>query len=147
MKYLFPSILLTSLLTGCASISSGTLQTVGVSTETASGVDITQANCTLKNEKGTWNTTTLNNVTVHKAAGDLLVECNKQGYPKGTLRAISRAGAGLAGNLLFGGPIGAVIDHSNGAAYYYPIDLSVVMGKSIVVDVSYEKLLETPLSN
>ena len=139
MKYLIPTVLFASLLTGCASLSGGTLQTVAVSTKTATGVDVPKANCTLKNEKGTWNTTTPNNVAVHKAAGDLLVECNKQGYPNGTLRATSRAGAGLAGNLLFGGFIGAAIDHSNGAAYNYPTSLSVVMGKSIIVDKNSAK--------
>ncbi len=134
MKYLLTPVLLASLLTGCASITSGTVQTVAVSTKTAAGAEVKQANCTLKNEKGIWNTTTPNNITVRKAAGNLLVECNKQGYPKGTLRAISRAGAGLAGNIFFGGPIGMVIDHSRGAAYYYPANLPVVMGKSIIVD-------------
>lgn len=134
MKYLATPILLASLLTGCASITSGTLQTVAISTKTAAGAEIKQANCTLKNEKGTWNTITPNNITVRKAAGNLLVECNKQGYPKGTLRAISRAGAGLAGNILFGGPIGMAIDHSRGVAYYYPVNLPVVMGKNITVD-------------
>ena len=134
MKYLVAPVLLASLLTGCASITSGTLQNVAVSTKTKSGVDISQANCTLKNEKGKWNVITPNTVAVHKASGDLVVECNKQGYPKGTLRAISRAGAGLAGNLLFGGVIGAAIDHSKGSAYYYPANLSVVMGESNTLD-------------
>jgi hypothetical protein len=32
-------------------------------------------------------------------------------------RAISRANAGMAGNIIFGGGIGAIIDHNKGTAY------------------------------
>ena len=133
MKYVAP-ILLTGLLTGCASLTSGTLQNIAVSTKSNTGVNIPQASCTLKNEKGNWSVVTPNTVAVHKASGSLLVECEKQGFPKGKLTAISRAGKGMVGNIIFGGIIGAGIDHSSGAAYNYPNNLSVVMGDSIIVD-------------
>jgi hypothetical protein len=54
-------------------------------------------------------------------------------------RAISRANAGLAGNILFGGGIGAIIDHNKGTAYTYPTWIRMVFGKTLVFDRSNEK--------
>ena len=34
----------------------------------------------------------------------------------------------MFGNIIFGGGIGAIIDHNNGSAYVYPNTLKVVMG-------------------
>ena len=38
------------------------------------------------------------------------------------------------GNIIFGGGIGAIIDHNKGNGYNYPDQLPVVMGKAVVVD-------------
>ena len=54
-------------------------------------------------------------------------------------RAISRANAGLAGNIIFGGGIGAIIDHNKGSAYTYPTWVQLVFGKTLVFDRSAEK--------
>ena len=40
----------------------------------------------------------------------------------------------MFGNIIFGGGIGAIIDHSKGTGYNYPNDLPVKMGESITVD-------------
>jgi hypothetical protein len=53
--------------------------------------------------------------------------------------AISRANAGLAGNIIFGGGIGAIIDHNKGTAYTYPQWVRVVMGKMLTFDRSADK--------
>ena len=50
------------------------------------------------------------------------------------LRAISRAAGGMFGNIIFGGGIGAIIDHSKGTGYDYPDNLPVKMGEVITVD-------------
>lgn len=52
----------------------------------------------------------------------------------GMLRAISRAAGSMFGNILFGGGIGALIDHNKGAGYNYPDELPVQMGASVTVD-------------
>lgn len=46
---------------------------------------------------------------------------------------------GLAGNIIFGGGIGAIIDHNKGTAYTYPSWIQLVFGKSLVFDRSTEK--------
>jgi hypothetical protein len=60
--------------------------------------------------------------------------CKKEGLPTGILKAVSRAAGSMFGNIIFGGGIGALIDHSKGTGYDYPNRLPVVMGQSIMVD-------------
>ena len=72
--------------------------------------------------------------TVGVGKEDLNVVCKKEGLPDGLLKAISRAAGSMFGNIILGGGIGAMIDHSNGRGYDYPIQLPVKMGESVVAD-------------
>lgn len=90
--------------------------------------------CRLKNDKGSWDAKAPANVTVRKSNEDLEVTCKKEGMPDGLLKAISRAAGSMFGNIIFGGGIGALIDHSKGTGYDYPDQLPVKMGESVVVD-------------
>lgn len=140
MKYkLATSLLCVLTLSGCASLTTDGMQPLEVTTKTKTGQAVSQAKCTLQNEKGQWEVTTPNTVSVHKASGNLMVNCKKAGHPDGKLQAISRAGAGMYGNILFGGGIGAVVDHTSGKAYNYSSKLPVVMGKNTTVDRSTSK--------
>lgn len=71
---------------------------------------------------------------LHSSSDDLLVQCKKDGMADGHLRAISAVKPALFGNVLIGGGIGALVDHSTGSAYDYPDDLSVKMGERLTVD-------------
>lgn len=124
---------------GCATITSNEMQTVALNTKTADGQPVEKAKCTLKNDKGTWQADSPGMVAVHRSAEDLMVECKKEGIADGILRAISRAAGGMFGNIIFGGGIGAIIDHSKGTGYDYPNDLPVKMGESTTVDKQQEK--------
>ena len=77
---------------------------------------LTHATCQLANDKGTWSVTTPATITVQKSAADLMVMCEKTGMEPGTVRAVSKVGAGMFGNVIFGGGIGAIIDHTKGTA-------------------------------
>ena len=88
----------------------------------------------MKNDKGAWEFVSPGTVAIRRSAEDLMVECKKDGVADGFLRAISRAAGGMFGNIIFGGGIGAIIDHSKGTGYNYPNDLPVKMGESITVD-------------
>ena len=136
MKYILviASILMISTLSGCASVTTSAMQPVSVKTNDSKGSVVLQAKCSLKNEKGEWSVVTPNIVSVHRAAGNLAVNCKKPGLSDGNARAISRAGAGMYGNAIIGGGIGALIDHSSGKAYNYPDKINVVMGDSITID-------------
>ena len=136
MKYVVSiiSLMFVFTLSGCASVTTSAMQPVSVKTKSKSGTPVTQAKCTLKNEKGEWSVVTPNTVSVHRASGNLSVNCKKPGIPDGNVRAISRAGAGMYGNIIIGGGIGALIDHSSGKAYNYPDKVDVVMGESKNID-------------
>lgn len=132
---LFAIILLSS---GCASITSDKMQSLAVTTQAADGKLIEKAKCSLKNDKGNWQVETPGTIAVHRSAEDIVVECKKEGLPDGIARGISRAAGGMWGNIVFGGGVGAIIDHSNGTGYNYPNDLPVKMGASITVDQADE---------
>ena len=133
----FRNILLCAMviaMTGCATLTSEKTQSLAVTTHSANGTLVEHAKCTLKNDKGNWEVETPGNITVHRSAEDLIVDCKKSGMPDGLARGISRADGGMWGNIVFGGGIGAIIDHSNGSGYNYPDDISVEMGESVIVD-------------
>lgn len=134
MKYLFAVIAAAGLASGCASITGSEMQSVSVTTHTESGSSVDKAKCTLRNDKGSWETTTPAFVGVRRSSEDLTVECSREGHPPGLLRAISRAAGGMFGNIIFGGGIGAIIDHNKGTGYDYPDVLKVVFGKSTTMD-------------
>ena len=119
---------------GCATITSSELQSISVTTHTAGGLPLEKARCTLTNDRGSWQVDSPAVVSVRRSSEDLMVECKKPGQPDGLERAISRAAGGMFGNIIFGGGIGALIDHSKGTGYDYPDALAVRMGASVVVD-------------
>lgn len=119
---------------GCATITSSEMQTVTLTTKTSKGEVVDKAKCTLKNERGSWQAESPGAVAVRRSSEDLIVECKKEGHTDGMLRAISRAAGGMFGNIILGGGIGALIDHSKGTGYDYPDNLPVRMGEVITVD-------------
>ncbi|MNV07072.1 hypothetical protein D3C71_974830 [compost metagenome] len=44
----------------------------------------------------------------------------------------------MAGNIVLGGVIGAVVDHNRGTAYTYPTWVELVFGESLVFDRSLQ---------
>lgn len=120
------------LLTACSTITQENTQVISL-TSTYNGKSV-EADCNLTNDKGTYVAKTPSHVTVHKSSEDLNITCKKEGLPDGLLTAISRAAGSMWGNIIFGGGIGAIIDHNNGSGYDYPEILVVKMGESNIVD-------------
>ncbi len=121
-------------MTGCASITNDTTTPVRFETFNAAGVEIKDADCKLENDYGQQNMKTPATVNVRRSSKDLQITCAKAGETDGRGVAISRANAGMAGNIIFGGGIGAIIDHNKGTAYTYPQWIQVVMGKLLTYD-------------
>ena len=117
-------------LTGCASIVSGTNQVVSVETISPAG-KLDGATCKLQNDKGVYYVTTPSTVKVHRAYGDMNVTCDKAGVASGVATFKSSTKGMMAGNLLFGGVIGAGVDAASGAAYDYPALLQIMITDSI----------------
>ena len=120
--------------TGCASITNDTNAPVRFETFNASGVEIKDVECKLENDYGQQTIKTPTTFNVRRSSKDLQITCAKTGEVDGRGVAVSRANGGMAGNILFGGGIGAIIDHNKGTAYTYPQWIRVVMGKLLSFD-------------
>lgn len=121
-------------LSGCASITGSELQSLLVSTQGKNGESLEKAECALQSPRGAWRVTTPSSVMIVRSADDMQVECKKDGHPAGLAKLISRAHAGMYGNIIFGGAIGAIIDHNKGTGYEYPNVAVITMGDSILID-------------
>jgi hypothetical protein len=120
------------------------MQSLALSAVDQDSKPVEGATCKLQNDKGAWEARTPSHVAVRRSADDLSVECRKDGQPAGLLKAISRAAGGMFGNIIFGGGIGAIIDHSKGTGYNYPDAIPIEMGKTKVVDRHTETAANEP---
>jgi hypothetical protein len=126
-------------LAGCASIVNETTHPIKVETFTPQGQAVAGADCRFTNDYGTSTSKSGETTQVRRSSKDLDIACKHPDNPDAMGRAISRANAGMAGNILFGGGIGAIIDHNKGTAYSYPTWIRLVFGKTLVFDRSDEK--------
>lgn len=129
----FLTAILLLLVSGCASITQSEMQRVSV-TASQDGKALKDADCVLANDRGTWTVKAPAQVDVRKSGENLSVVCKKEGFVDGLLTAVSRAAGSMFGNIIFGGGIGAIIDHSKGTGYDYPDVMPVQMGKAVTVD-------------
>ena len=125
-----------SILTGCASITHGSSQTVKIETLAADGKVVTGAKCQLTNERNDLVMRSGESTTVRRAGAALNIECTQPGFAPASGQAISRVNAGMVGNILFGGAIGAVVDSSTGAGFNYPTWMQLVFGEARIFDRS-----------
>jgi len=115
-------------LVGCASIVSGSNQSISVETRNETGA-VSGASCKLSNNKGTWFITSPGTTTVQRSFEDMSVRCDKGSEEPGIASAKSSTKAMAFGNVIFGGPIGVGVDIATGAAYDYPELITVFMGR------------------
>lgn len=126
-------------LTGCATVMNESMQPIRVDTRTESGETVADAECRLSNEYEAVTVHSGNTAQVRRSNTDLEIVCRHPGNPDAQARAISRANAGMFGNIIIGGGIGAIIDHSKGTAYTYPTWVQLVFGKTLVFDRRHEQ--------
>lgn len=128
-------VVLSLAMVGCASITSESTQLVRVDAIDEEGVIVQDTQCDLANDKGVFSAEAGKHAVIRKSASNLNIICksdSREDRAEGT--AISRAGAGMFGNILFGGAVGAVIDHNRGTAYNYPEWMQVVFGRALIFD-------------
>ena len=111
-------------LSGCASIVSGTSQSLFVDTPTVNG-----AKCQLTDSKsGTWFLeSSPGSVTVAKGNGPMNIVCKKEEYKTGTVVLEEGIAGAVLGNIILGGGIGIFVDAATGAAQKYPDKATVWM--------------------
>lgn len=119
---------LVALLSACSSITGTTGQSVSLHTRDKAGAEVPGAACELTNSKGKWFVTTPGSVQIRRSNDNMIVQCSKAGYESGQASVVSDTKGSMFGNIIFGGGIGAVVDHNTGAAYEYPTLIQIVMG-------------------
>lgn len=123
--------------TGCASIVSGKNQPLSV-TGTCEGKDVAGASCKLTNSKGTWHVQTPGSVTINKAYGDLVVQCDRPGLSSAGGTFQSSSNGGVWGNIIAGGIIGYAVDAGTGAGFDYPTSLVVTFNPPCTAEAGVE---------
>lgn len=136
------ALVLTIMLSGCASITGTTGQSISIMTKEQNGKEVSGVACDLSNKRGTWFLTTPGSVAIHRSNDDLQITCKKDGLEPGRVAVVSDTKGSMFGNILFGGGIGAIVDHSNGSAYEYPNLVQVVMGVFTKIDSPKKEPLE-----
>lgn len=124
---------------GCASVVNETNHPMKVETKTPDGALVAGAECKLTNNYGTITVKSGETAQVRRSSQDLDIVCKDPANPDALARAISRANAGMFGNIILGGGIGAIVDHNRGTAYTYPTWVQLVFGKTLVFDRNAEK--------
>ncbi len=127
------------LATGCASITNDSSTPLRLETYTQAGVEVTGMDCTVESDYGAKTVKTPGSLLVHRSSKDLQISCVKAGEPDAKGSATSRVNGGMFGNILIGGVIGAVIDHSTGNGYTYPQWMRLVVDKFLIFDRRQDK--------
>ena len=113
---------------GCATLFGGLSQIVTVETR-EEGTVLLGSVCNLHNSKGQWIVTTPGSVVINRSFSDLAVTCTHAGHMPASLMVKSATGPLMLGNLIMiGGIIGAAIDFDTGAAFDYPVFITVDFG-------------------
>lgn len=127
------------LFTGCATVVNDSTHPMRVETKSLAGQVVAGAECKLTNDYGTVAMKSGDTTQVRRSSKDMDIVCRHPENQEAVGRAISRANAGMFGNIILGGGIGAIIDHNKGTAYTYPTWVQLIFGKSLVFDRSAEK--------
>ena len=117
-------------LVGCASVVNGENQTVQFATRDTKGEAIEGANFEWRNSKKAGSFVSPSVISVRRDYDTLHVNCHMEGYPAGTVAVTSKASSAMVGNILAGGIVGAIVDHSTGNAYEYPLVVIVRLGNN-----------------
>ncbi|MCY0914678.1 hypothetical protein OTB17_23780 [Massilia sp. H27-R4] len=124
------ALALLAALGGCATISESNQQTLMLHT-IVDNREIGGAGCVLTNDKGRWFVTSPGHVTVQKSAGNLFVDCKKDGASAGQDVVVSRANASATmGNAVLTAGLGYLLDKRTGAGFDYPETLTVLMRRT-----------------
>jgi hypothetical protein len=127
------------LASGCASITNDSTHPMRFETFDAAGVEVKDMECKAENDYGSQAVKTPGTLQIRRSSKDLQIVCTKPATADAKGTAISRANAGMAGNIIFGGGIGAIIDHNKGTAYTYPQWVRLVVDKLLTFDRKDDK--------
>jgi hypothetical protein len=115
------------LLSGCATITKGTQQTITISTDPAGAVcDLTRDAKPLAVVNPTPGS-----IPIEKAMGSISILCKKPGYQDAAGALASEFQAWTFGNIILGGLIGIAVDAASGAMHEYPTMVTITLEPEI----------------
>lgn len=121
-KFVFILPVVCFLMTGCASVMSGTEQDIAMHTNPEG------AECILTREgQQLRKVTTPDTVRISKLKHDIYVKCSMEGFHDSTAHVNSGTQGSVFGNILLGGGIGWAIDSARGADNKYADVVTVTM--------------------
>ncbi|WP_244171293.1 hypothetical protein [Xanthomonas populi] len=116
---------------GWATVLNDATQPIRIDTKTADGQTISGADCAISNDKGRLTLTSGQTAQVYRFSRDLVVSCVLPGQRDASGRSTSPANIGIWGNVLIGGAIGAIVDHSKDTGDTYPNWIQRVFGQTL----------------
>ena len=127
------------ILCGCATIVSGSQQSIFIETPHANGAD-----CKLTDSKnGNWRIdSTPGSVFVTKGNGPMNIVCTKKGYETTIIKVEEEVAGATMGNIILGGGIGILVDAASGAAQKYPDNVILWMKPSSFPNAAARKAWE-----
>lgn len=128
------ALLSITLLPGCATVLNESTQNVRVETLTPAGESVIGAECSAVNNKATVTFRSGMAPMVRRSSKDLVVRCSMPGYQEASAHLESGVNAGMFGNIVLGGAVGAIVDHNKGTAYTYPTWVQLVFGQLLKFD-------------
>ena len=119
------AVFTTSVVLGCAIITTGTDQGIRVVTEK----DVVGASCTLVDSEGNRSFIPRTPGTTYMTRGNapMTITCKKTGYKTTILEIDESISGATLGNVILGGGIGIIFDASSGAAQRYPDNVVIWM--------------------
>lgn len=133
------------MVTGCASITKDSYQRINVETYNEKNEVVEDVYCVALNNKGQWKAKMPDTILAHRSSDNLKLKCKKEGEQDGVATLRSRVNGNMFGNIIFGGGIGAIMDHASGKAYDYPEWVRIIMGKHFMFDRKDRKEKEVQL--
>ena len=126
--FTFIRIMLISVLTvhlsSCSTIMKGSRQSINVESTPAG------ANCIMRREGTVLARRKTPFITnIEKDSDEIITECKKRGYHRGTKSTDSDVSGWVWGNILLGGIIGLAVDAGTGAMYEYPSNIYLNLDK------------------
>lgn len=112
---------------------------VRVDTKQKGGTVVVGAECVATNDYGSTTFKSGTMQALRRSSKDMTIVCTQPGEDAANGSLVSRPNGALAGNIILGGVIGAVVDHNRGTAYTYPTWIEMVFGETLVFDRQLQK--------
>jgi len=115
------------LISGCATIVADKNQPIMVLAVCAGSNEPVAAQCVLSNDLSSKTIQSPGMVSIPRSTADLRASCTYKGNTSKTTEFTSSMDEKLAGNLVFGGIIGAAIDAGTGNGFNYPKQIQILL--------------------